>query len=326
MRLRVRGIWLGAGASALLASCGGGADEARLPPPGRPVAAAQEPVSDFPVKIGPPYTVGGVTYTPQDSVNYDEVGYASWYGEEQQGNDTANGERFPPEGVSAAHRTLPLPSYVEVTALDSGRTILVRVNDRGPFTGDRLIDLSRGAAEQLGIMGQGGAPVRVRRVNPPEQERTALRNGGRAAERLETPAPLLTVLRKRLTSQPVAVKTAKASPARTPKAAKPAKPVAGTSYAPPPASDGFVVEQAGVRSAAARTSPPTRTGGHIVQIAAFSSRSRAEALASRIGAGIVEGGGLWRVRLGPYPSADAARRAAVSKGYTGAQIMANDAP
>ncbi|MDZ7896158.1 MAG: septal ring lytic transglycosylase RlpA family protein [Sphingobium sp.] len=154
------------------------------------------------MKIGQPYQVGGATYTPADTVSYDEVGYASWYGEEQSGNATASGEYFLPDAVSAAHKTLPLPSYVEVTSLDTGRTILVRVNDRGPFAKDRLIDLSRGAAKQLGISGGGVAAVRVRRVNPPEQERATLRNGGRAAERIETPETLLTVLRRRLAEQP----------------------------------------------------------------------------------------------------------------------------
>ncbi|MEP2493205.1 MAG: RlpA-like double-psi beta-barrel domain-containing protein, partial [Parasphingorhabdus sp.] len=71
-------------------------------------------VSDYPQKIGEPYKVAGKTYTPEDVPSYDEVGYASWYGEELAGNQTANGERFNPQGISAAHKTLPLPSYVEV--------------------------------------------------------------------------------------------------------------------------------------------------------------------------------------------------------------------
>ncbi|OYW85074.1 MAG: hypothetical protein B7Z20_09730 [Sphingobium sp. 32-64-5] len=158
-------------------------------------------VSDTPVRIGKPYQVGGVTYTPADDPAYDEVGYASWYGEELSGNSTANGEAFNPAGISAAHPTLPLPSYVEVTALTTGRTILVRVNDRGPFSKDRLVDLSRGAAEQLGISGHGAAPVRVRRVNPPEQERVKLRSGQRAARRIEAPDAVLSGLRRKLTDK-----------------------------------------------------------------------------------------------------------------------------
>lgn len=138
-------------------------------------------MSDVPVRIGPAYTVRGTTYTPAADAAYDRVGYASWYGPES-GDQTANGERFRPDGISAAHTTLPLPSYVEVTALDTGQRILVRVNDRGPFAHGRLIDLSRGAAEQLGVKAQGVAPVRVRVVEPSERDRERLREGKPARE------------------------------------------------------------------------------------------------------------------------------------------------
>jgi len=144
--------------------------------------ASYRPVSDTPVRIGPPYTVRGVTYVPAAAPDFDEVGYASWYGTES-GDRTARGEKFRPRAITAAHTTLPLPSYVEVTSLDTGRTILVRVNDRGPFARDRLIDLSRGAAEALGIKAIGHAAVRVRRVEPPEKDRERLREGKSAAPR-----------------------------------------------------------------------------------------------------------------------------------------------
>ncbi|PEQ13903.1 hypothetical protein B2G71_06270 [Novosphingobium sp. PC22D] len=135
------------------------------------------PVSDMPVRIGPPYTVRGTTYTPAADPTYDFLGYATWYGNES-GNQTANGERFRADWVTAAHRTLPLPSYVEVTALATGRRILVRVNDRGPFTEKaRIIDLSKGAAELLGVRAQGKSGVRVRVVSPDEADRAALRQG-----------------------------------------------------------------------------------------------------------------------------------------------------
>ena len=142
------------------------------------------PVRDVPVRIGAAYMVKGVRYVPAADPAYDFLGYASWYGSES-GNRTANGERFRPGWATAAHTTLPLPSYVEVTALDSGRTILVRINDRGPFVPGRgrLIDLSRGAAEQLGMKGQGHAAVRVRVVDPPEADRERLRKGKLAPER-----------------------------------------------------------------------------------------------------------------------------------------------
>ena len=140
------------------------------------------PVSDTPVRIGPPYAVRGQTYTPAADPRYDMLGYATWYGNES-GNQTANGERFQPGWITAAHKTLPLPTYVEVTALDTGRRILVRVNDRGPFgESTRIIDLSKGAAELLGVRAKGKAAVRVRVVEPSERDRAALREGKAAKE------------------------------------------------------------------------------------------------------------------------------------------------
>lgn len=139
-------------------------------------------VSDVPVRIGPPYKVRGITYTPADQPAYDVLGYATWYGGES-GNQVANGERFRPKWITAAHKTLPLPSYVEVTSLDTGRRIVVRVNDRGPYgESARVIDLSRGAAEALGIRNKGKAAVRVRVVDPAERDRAALRKGKPARE------------------------------------------------------------------------------------------------------------------------------------------------
>ncbi|MEI4507695.1 septal ring lytic transglycosylase RlpA family protein [Sphingopyxis sp. CCNWLW253] len=138
------------------------------------------PVADAPVRIGPAYSIRGTTYVPAAAPAYDAVGYASWYGSES-GNRTANGEQFRPGWITAAHTTLPLPTYVEVTALDTGRRVIVRVNDRGPFALGRIIDLSRGAAEELGIKARGHAPVRVRRVEPSEKDRKRLREGKPAA-------------------------------------------------------------------------------------------------------------------------------------------------
>lgn len=159
------------------------------------------PVSDTPVRIGPAYSVRGTTYIPAAAPAYDAVGYASWYGSES-GDRTANGEQFRPGWVTAAHTTLPLPTYVEVTALDTGRRIIVRVNDRGPFALGRIIDLSRGAAEALGIKAQGHAPVRVRRVEPSEKDRERLRKGKPAGGLDPVPAPELQRLRALLGVRP----------------------------------------------------------------------------------------------------------------------------
>ncbi|MDB5464124.1 MAG: rare lipoprotein, partial [Phenylobacterium sp.] len=117
-------------------------------------------------KTGDPYQVGGIWYVPHEQPNYDQTGVASWYGDAFQMKATANGEIFDMNQFSAAHTTLPLPSMVEVTNLDNGRKLTVRVNDRGPFVGARIIDLSHAAARELGYERQGTARVRVRYVGP----------------------------------------------------------------------------------------------------------------------------------------------------------------
>ena len=111
-----------------------------------------------------PYKVGGVWYTPKDDPRYDEQGTASWYGGKHHGRPTANGERFDKDAVSAAHKTLPIPSVVEVTNLANGKRLKVRINDRGPFVAGRIIDLSQEAARRLGFEGQGVTKVRVRAI------------------------------------------------------------------------------------------------------------------------------------------------------------------
>lgn len=222
-------------------------------------SASRWPLPDRPVKIGPAYTIGGVTYTPRDERGYDQVGLASWYGHEA-GERTANGETFRPRGITAAHKTLPLPSYVEVTVLETGRTLLVRVNDRGPFVAGRLIDLSRGAAEALDLLHGRPAQVRVRRVEPPTSDRLALRTGGLASPR---PSAL-----------PVLVATAAPRP--------PLHLELPTAEPDPPAAaaEGWFVQVAslsdGTRAEALRAAlRPIRP------------------------AGIERRGGVWRVRVGP---------------------------
>jgi rare lipoprotein A len=111
-----------------------------------------------------PYQVGGRWYRPANQPNYDETGLASWYGQQSGYRTTADGERFDPNAATAAHRTLPLPCVVEVTNLDNGRTVRLRVNDRGPFARGRILDVSRRGAQELGFLGKGMARVRVRYV------------------------------------------------------------------------------------------------------------------------------------------------------------------
>jgi len=117
-------------------------------------------------KVGAPYQVAGTWYLPAHEPDYDEKGVASWYGDAFQGRPTANGEVFDMNIPSAAHPTLPIPSLVEVTNLENGRKITVRLNDRGPFVQSRIIDLSHRAAELLGYDAQGTANVRVRYLGP----------------------------------------------------------------------------------------------------------------------------------------------------------------
>lgn len=118
------------------------------------------------VKVGKPYQVFGVTYYPADDRGYDKQGIASWYGPTFHEKATANGETYNQDDITAAHKTLPMPSWVEVTNLDNGRVLVVRINDRGPFVDGRIIDLSRKSAQLLGVDGPGLAKVRVKRVFP----------------------------------------------------------------------------------------------------------------------------------------------------------------
>ena len=112
-------------------------------------------------KVGNPYKVAGVWYYPERDLTYDDTGIGSWYGDEFAGKLTANGEIFDPELVTAAHKTLPMPSVVRVTNLDNGKSLVVRINDRGPFVAGRIIDLSREAARRIGYKDNGLARVRV---------------------------------------------------------------------------------------------------------------------------------------------------------------------
>ncbi len=133
----------------------------RVVEPGQPV-----PRGGGVRKLGAPYVAAGRTVTPQHDPEYDRAGIASWYGELFHGRKTANGEVYDMDALSAAHPTLPLPSYVKVTHLGNGRTLILRVNDRGPFAHDRIIDLSRRAAKLLGIKRGGTGPVRVTYLKP----------------------------------------------------------------------------------------------------------------------------------------------------------------
>ena len=273
------GGWLAVSVALLLAGCGGGGLHRLVP--------------DSPVKLGRPYTVAGRTYVPTDDPNYDQIGEASWYGNAEQGRHTASGETFYRQRPSAAHKTLPLPSYVEVTRLDTGRRILVRVNDRGPFARDRILDLSQEAAKELDIDRVGRAMVRVRRVNPKARDREKLRRG--------YPVELASV-------------TPTATP---PRVGRIAPSMAGTvqqAYAPRP--------QPMPAAPAPPMLPPV--AGRQILIASPADPDAADAVATALadeGARVVATGGGYRVVTGPYID-DAAFSAALARlrtrGYQGA--------
>jgi len=139
-----------------------------------------------------PYQVRGRWYRPDaDAQGYEEVGSASWYGAQFNGRPTASGERFDMTALSAAHKTLPLPALAEVTNLANGRSVVVRVNDRGPFIEGRIIDLSRGAAEALDLLSHGVGDVRVRYIGPAPRQgggQVTSRNRRRSDRRDDPPA------------------------------------------------------------------------------------------------------------------------------------------
>jgi rare lipoprotein A len=277
-----------------------------LPPDAQ--AGRPAPLGADEMDAGPPPSSGPSATSGRGAERYDEVGYATWYGTEMAGARTASGSMFEPKAFTAAHRTLPLGSYAEVTALDTGRTILVQVNDRGPRQGNLLIDLSQGAAQALGINGREA--VRVRAVTASPSDLVALRAGQPGAPRLDTPPALLAGLRQRLNgASALAAAPSPAKPARLPLVRVPPDPQGARPAAVP----------------APRAAPATR--GFYVQVAAFSSQPRAAALAKSLGGQVVSGSALWRVRLGPYATQNQANRArdgAAARGYGDARVVRED--
>jgi rare lipoprotein A len=171
-------------------------------------------------KIGAPYTVKGITYYPRVDYAYEETGLASWYGEAFDGQYTANGEVFDLNQITAAHKTLPLPSIVEIINLQNNRALRIRVNDRGPFVDGRIIDVSRRVAQLLGFERSGTAMVRVRILKDESleaeaaAERGLISNGSAFAATAPLPPapPPAAVPQPALTPVPAAVATATPPP------------------------------------------------------------------------------------------------------------------
>ena len=220
-----------------------------------------------------PYTVFGREYVPATSLRpYKERGVASWYGRKFHGEKTSTGEIYDMYAMTAAHPTLPLPSYARVTSLATGKSVIVRVNDRGPFLHNRVIDLSFAAATRIGIVQKGSGEVEVEAIIPIETAATAMA------------APL----------PPVASAPAPASPAVPSTAAAPAMPPA-ESPAPPVAATegGFVVQLAAFASNANADNFVARLAPSIASVGVEPK--------------VRQVNGLFRVFVGPYASRDDAK-------------------
>ncbi|WP_234035148.1 SPOR domain-containing protein [Aurantiacibacter sediminis] len=288
-----------------------------------PVSQQNGPSADYPVTVGAPYVVNGAEHVPVDTLNYDLVGYLA----------VDHGA----SGITGSHHTLPLPSYVEVTSLESGRTILVRLERRGPMDSNDLVALSSAALEQLGAAAQ--TPVRVRRVNPPEAERFALRAGEAAPLRMDTPASLLAVLQRRLPETGVASLSADA-PQGAPADTEMVVAVADLDEEMPDVTDAPSLPLGGSESAAAALpttgsetaevaqspapAPEAAEGRFTVQAAAFSTEERANRAAEALGGYVMQSGRFWRVRTGPFATrgeAEASLANVRRAGYSDARIL-----
>jgi rare lipoprotein A len=296
-------------------------------------------------KIGAPYKIDGVTYTPQEEFNHVETGVASWYGPGFHGKSTANGEAYDQSARTAAHRTLQMPSIVRVTNLDNGMSTVVRVNDRGPFARSRVIDLSRTAAQELDIVRNGTAHVRIDQL---QAESLAVKDvaisGGGPAEQQAAVAQVSSgrYAPAQAPVQPAPVQTAAYVPPPEPAPVytqpAPTQPVWPTSqrgaavepapaYAPP-ASAGPTIASL----ASGTTLQPS--SGFYVQTGAFTTPENAERQrgavssygASEISQASAGGRDVYRVRLGPYTTPDAAGIVAdrlKRSGYGDARVVAN---
>jgi len=266
-------------------------------------------------KIGNPYEINGIWYYPAVDYNYRETGIGSWYGPKFDGNLTANGELFNQYEVSAAHRTLPLPSMVRVTNLENGRSIVVRVNDRGPFKNGRIIDLSTRAAQLLGYHREGTAKVMVEILGPESRQLASVAQSREAAETAPEAVPLVAVqtvpLNGTVNGNHAAI------PAPAPAAATPTNVRPALSE---PEPDGLVTRQ------------PVRATSIYVQAGAFLRRDNAVRLGARLSVfgptSITESlrgqNRFYRVRLGPVDNvavADQLLATLLQNGHKDARVV-----
>ncbi len=247
-------------------------------------------------KVGKPYQVQGVWYYPRVDPNYDRTGIASWYGKPFHGRDTANGEVYDMNALTAAHKTLPLPSRVRVTNLENGRSIVLRVNDRGPFVHGRIIDVSRRAAQLLGFQGKGTAKVQVTAVGARPGENFAAKVATGQEERYALPAVPRGQVQAQALPPPPGAKAAK-SAARAGKKNKPppTRVASASPREPKPAPAGPVSYR------------DVKPGVMFVQAGTFARYDNANRLRARLARlsrtrvtrVYIQGQELFRVRVGP---------------------------
>ena len=290
------------------------------------------PVPNPHQKIGAPYTIKGITYVPREDPGYDRTGIASWYGPNFHGKLTANGELFDQDRLTAAHKTLPLPSMVRVTNVENGRSAVLRVNDRGPFAGDRIIDLSRGAAERLGTRNAGLGTVRVEYLGPAPMGEAVVALGRRQRPWSVPEGPRLASVTARPAPSVLAgdVRVVRGDDAEVPDLQD--RPVLDA-LPPPPAAPVLVRTAEAPLEAAPDPAPnPDAAPRYLVQVAAFGSAENAatasgllpDAVPIDIAMTETAGGPLHRLRIGPYAHAflaEEALRVARDAGFPDARVV-----
>jgi rare lipoprotein A len=306
---------------------------ARVPPvstspPSAPQAKMAPPAPMLPVpnpmyKVGTPYEIAGMWYYPQEQPGYDETGVASWYGADFHGRLTADGEVFDRTAISGAHPTLPMPVNVRVTNLENGRSIVVRVNDRGPFKKGRVIDLSERAADLLGYKQGGTARVRVTFIG-----RADLHGPGPAPPSQETPPEIAMAV----PAAPVARVTANELPPVSGAAVAPPKPVASL---PKPVAQPAVNVRTEIPDGRVIELPVPVVTALYVQAGAFTSSANADrvaaklySLGARVFPGTKDGHDIFRVRIGPFQQvedADATLAKVQALGHNDVQIVVESA-
>ncbi len=291
---------------AMKASFGPIAPVSRMEAPLKPLAAKPVAPSTGYAEpyAGPPYQVDGKWYVPTYEPNYDEVGIASWYGPTFHGKASASGEQFDEMAMTAAHPTLPIPSLVKVTNLENGKSVIVRLNDRGPFVDDRIIDLSRAAGMALDMQAKGTAKVRVQYVGPAPLQANAV-----PPKPMSAPAPVLV----QATTAPQVVTLVDRG--ETPLADMPKSPA----YQPLTAPATQVSALAAAPAKLVAPAPTVDIRGFYLQVGSFADLANANALKDRlkdkgpvtVSTVEINGAVHYRVLLGPWGSRSDAEQAKV---------------